>query len=165
MRKTYPTDLSDQEWAWLKTHLPASKLRGRLHTHTLRDVFDRIFYILRSGCPWRLSPHDFPPWPSVYHHFRNTPLNRSVAPRFLKTLHTAERQRVSKDPEPSAAIIDSQSVKTTEEGARSNGYDAHKNIKGRKRHLLVDTLVFRSRFTLHPQTSTTAKERVAFWLA
>jgi putative transposase len=65
-----------------------------------------------------------------------------VAPRFLKALHTAERKRVSKDPEPSAAIIDSQSVKTTEEAARSNGYDAHRNIEARKRHLLVDTLGF-----------------------
>jgi putative transposase len=63
-----------------------------------------------------------------------------VAPRFLKALHTAERKRVGKDPELSAAIIDAQSVKTTEEGARSNGYDAHTNIEGRKRHLLVDTL-------------------------
>ena len=92
-----------------------------------------------------------------------------MAPRFLKALDTAEIQRVSKDPEPSAAIIDTQSVKTTEEATRSNGYDAHKNIEAhieaRKRHLLVYTLVFRSRFTLHPQTSTTAKERVAFWLS
>ncbi len=63
-----------------------------------------------------------------------------MAPRFLRALHTAERQRVSKDPEPSTAIIDSQSVKTTEEAARSNGYDTHKNIEGRKRYLLVDTL-------------------------
>jgi putative transposase len=120
--------------------------------------------ILRSGCPWRVLPHDFPPWPTVYHHFRNFQLS-GVWHLVFKALHTAERKRVSKDPELSAAIIDSQSVKKTEEGTRSNGYDAHKNIKGRKRHLLVDTWVFRSRFTLHPQTSTTAKERVAFWLA
>jgi transposase len=58
MRKTYPTDLSDQEWAWLKTHLPASKPPGRLRTHTVRDVFVRIFYILKSSCPWRLFSQD-----------------------------------------------------------------------------------------------------------
>ena len=139
MRKTYPTDLSDQEWACLKTHLPASKPLGRLRTHTLRDIFDGIFYILRSGCPWRLLPHDFPPWPTVYYHFRKFRLS-GVWHLVLKALHTAERKKVGKDPDASAAIIDSQSVKTTEEGARSNGYDAHKNVKGRKRHLLVDTL-------------------------
>ncbi len=139
MRKTYPTDLSDQEWAWLKTHLPASKPLGRFRTHTLRDIFDRIFYILRSGCTWRLLPHDFPPWPTVYYHFRKFCLS-GVWHLVFKALHTAERKKVGKDPDASAAIIDSQSVKTTEEGAGSNGYDAHKNIKGRKRHLLVDTL-------------------------
>jgi putative transposase len=139
MRKTYPTDLSDQEWACLKTHLPASKPLGRLRTHTLRDIFDGIFYILRSGCPWRLLPHDFPPWPTVYYHFRKFRLS-GVWHLVLKALHTAERKKVGKDPDASAAIIDSQSVKTTEEGAGSNGYDAHKHIKGRKRHLLVDTL-------------------------
>src|SRR4028119_1267242 len=70
MRKTYPTSLYDQEWACLKTYLPASKPLGRLRTHTLCDVFDGIFYILRSGCPWRLLPPAFPPWPTVYYHFR-----------------------------------------------------------------------------------------------
>lgn len=139
MRKTYPTDLSDQEWACLKTHLPSSKPLGRLRTHSLRDIFDGIFYILRSGCPWRLLPHDFPPWPTVYYHFRRFRLS-GVWHLVFGALRAAERKRVGKDADASAAIIDSQSVKTTEEGAGSNGYDAHKHIKGRKRHLLVDTL-------------------------
>jgi putative transposase len=139
MRKTYPTSLSDQEWACLKPHLPASKPLGRLRTHTLRDVFDGIFYILRSGYPWRLLPHDFPPWPTVYYPFRKFRLS-GVWHLVFKALHTAERKRVGKNPDASAAIIESQSVKTTEEGARSNGYDVHKNIKGRKRYILVDTL-------------------------
>jgi len=126
----------------LKTQLPASKPLGRLRTHALRDVFDGIFYILRSGCAWRLLPHDFPPWPTVYHHFRTFRLFRlsGVWHLVFRALHIAERKRVSKDPEPSAAIIDSQGAKTTEEAARSNGYDARKNIEGRKRHLLVDAL-------------------------
>jgi putative transposase len=139
MRKTYPTDLSDEEWARLKIHLPASKLPGRLRAHSLRDILDAIFYVLRSGCPWRMLPGDFPPWSTVYYHFRKFRLS-GVWHLIFVALRTAERRRVGKDPDASAAIMDSQSMKTTEEGARSNGYDAHKNVKGRKRHLLVDTL-------------------------
>lgn len=70
MRKIYTTDLSDAEWACLKTHLSASKLPSRLRAHSLRDIFDAIFYVLRSGCPWRMLPGDFPPWSTVYYHFR-----------------------------------------------------------------------------------------------
>ena len=140
MRKTYPTDLSDQEWACLKTHLPASKLPGRLRAHSLRDIFDAIFYVLRSGCPWRMLPGDFPPWSTVYYHFRKFRMSALWHCIFM-VLRAAERKRVGKDPDASAAVMDSQSIKTTEEGAASNGYDAHKkNVKGRKRHLLVDTL-------------------------
>ncbi len=139
MRKTYTTDLSDAEWTCLKTHLPASKLPNRLRAHSLRDVFDAIFYVLRSGCPWRLLPGDFPPWSTVYYHFRRFRL-RGFWQRIFAILRAAERKRVGKDPDASAAIVDSQSVKTVEEGAASSGYDAHKKVKGRKRHLLVDTL-------------------------
>ena len=123
----------------MKANLPASKLPGRLRAHSLRDIFDAIFYILKSGCPWRLMPHDFPPWSTVYFHFRKFRLSGAWH-LIYRALRGAERKKVGKNPEASAAIMDSQSVKTTEEGARSNGYDAHKNIKGRKRHLLVDTL-------------------------
>ena len=123
----------------MRSYLPAPKAQGRPRAYSLRDVFDAIFYVLKSGCPWRLLPHDFPPWSTVYYHFRRFRLS-GLWHRLFKVLHAAERKRVGKDPQPTAGIMDSQSVKTTEEGARSNGYDAHKNIKGRKRHLLVDTL-------------------------
>ena len=139
MRKPYPTDLSDTEWICLRSYLPTPKAQGRPRTHSLRDVLDAIFYVLKSGCPWRLLPHDFPPWSSVYYHVRKLRLSGARA-LLYRTMRNAERKRVGKNPDASAAIMDSQSVKTTEEGARSNGYDAHKNIKGRKRHLLVDTL-------------------------
>ncbi len=139
MRKTYPTDLSDEEWAYLKIRLPASKLPGRLRAHSLRDIVDAIFYVLRSGCPWRFLPSDFPPWSTVYYHFRKFRMS-GLWQRIFMVLRAAERKRVGKDPDASAAIMDSQSAKTTEEGAATNGYDAHKNVKGRKRHLLVDTL-------------------------
>ncbi len=139
MRKPYPTDLSDAEWIRLRSYLPTPKAQGRPRTHSLRDVFDAIFYVLKSGCHWRLLPHDFPPWSTVYYHFRRF---RSSGLWFLilKAVRAAERKRVGKDPQPTAAIMDSQSVKTIEESAHPSGYDAHKNVKGRKRHLLVDTL-------------------------
>ena len=139
MRKTYSTDLSDSEWSCLRSYLPNPKPQGRSRTHSLRNVLDAIFYVLKSGCHWRLLPHDFPPWPTVYYHFRRFRLS-GLWSLILKVLHAAERKRVGKDPQPTAAIMDSQSVKTVEESAHPSGYDAHKNVKGRKRHLLVDTL-------------------------
>src|SRR3712207_5026312 len=139
MRKTYPTDLSDAEWTRLRSYLPTPKDEGRPRTHSLRNVLDAIFYVLKSGCPWRLLPHDFPPWSTVYYHFRRFRLS-GLWSLILKVVHAAERKRVGKDPQPTAAIMDSQSVKTSEEGANPSGYDAHKNVKGRKRHPLVDTL-------------------------
>ena len=146
MRKIYTTDLSEEEWSCLKTHLPASKLPGKMRTHALREILDAIFYVLRSGCRWRLLPGDFPPWPTVYYHFRRFRLS-GLWLLVLEALREAERKRTAKDPNPSAAIVDSQSVKTTGESAGRNGYDAHrkgydahKHVNGRKRHLLVDTL-------------------------
>ena len=133
------SDLSDAEWTRLRPYLPIPKAEGRPRTHSLRDILDAIFYVLKSGCHWRLLPHDFPPWSSVYYHFRRFRLN-GLWPLILKILRAAERKRAGKNPQPTAAIMDSQSVKTVEESAHPSGYDAHKNIKGRKRHLLVDTL-------------------------
>ena len=114
----------------------------RTRAHALRDVLDAIFYVLRSGCPWRLLPGDFPPWQTVFYHFRKFRVT-GLWHRLLKTLRAAERVRLGKDPDASAAILDSQSVKTVEELARTSGYDAGKSVKGRKRHLLVDTLADR----------------------
>src|SRR5215208_2949738 len=139
MRKPYPTDLSDAQWTRLQSCLPTPKAQGRPRTHSLRDVLDAIFYVLKSGCHWRLLPHDFPPWSTVYYHFRRFRLS-GLWFLILKALRAAERNRAGKDPQPPAAIMDSQSVKTVEESAYPSGYDAHKNVKGRKRHLLVDTL-------------------------
>ena len=139
MRKLYPTDLSDAQWTRLRLCLPTPKAQGRPSTHSLREIFDAIFYVLKSGCPWRLLPHDSPPWSTVYYHFRRFRLS-GLWSLILKVVHVAERKRAGKDPQPTAGIMDSQSVKIVEESAHPSGYDAHKNVKGRKRHLLVDTL-------------------------
>jgi putative transposase len=135
----YPSDLTDAEWECVQGHFPALPRRGRPRSHPLRRILDAIFYVLRTGCPWRYLPADFPPWQAVFYHFRRFRL-QGAWHLLYSALHRAERERVGRHPDPSAAIIDSQSVKTVEEAARIRGYDAHKCVKGRKRHLLVDTL-------------------------
>lgn len=141
MSKTYPSNLSDAEWDCLQRFLPPRTPQARLRRHSLRTLFDAIFYLLRTGCPWRYLPSNFLPWQTAYYHFKRFD-RTGLWLRLFRALRAAERQRVGKDPHPSAAIMDAQSVKTVEESARISGYDAHKCVKGRKRHLLVDTLGF-----------------------
>ena len=137
-RKTYPTDLSDEQWKLLSLMLPPPELLGRKRQVDLRAVFNALCYLTRSGCQWRMLPKEFPAWQTVYYYFR---LWRD-AECFLvinDRLREKLRKGLGKQANPSAAIIDSQSVKTDEQ-ASSKGYDAGKKVKGRKRHILVDTL-------------------------
>lgn len=139
MSTSYPCNLSDAEWEYLQRHFPPLPRRGRPPIHSMRSILNAIFYALRTGCPWRYLPGNFPPWQTVFYHFRRLRLKGTWF-RLLTALRTAERERVGRNAQPSAAIIDAQSVKTVEESAKISGFDAHKHVKGRKRHLLVDTL-------------------------
>jgi len=115
-RKPYPSDLSDAEWQKVEPHLPTRKSpRGRKREHPLREIVNAIFYVLRSGCAWRMMPHDLPPWKTVYHYFRLWRLDGTWA-RVNDALRIELRVASGRDPQPSAAILDSQSVKTTEKG-------------------------------------------------
>jgi putative transposase len=141
-RKVYPSDLTDEQWAIVEPMIPPAKQHprgGRPREVDMREVLNTIFYLNRSGCQWDMLPHDLLPKSTVYDYFAQWRDDGTWA-KMVKALRERTRREAGCEPSPSAACIDSQSVKTTEIGGPERGYDGGKKINGRKRHLLVDTL-------------------------
>jgi len=144
----YLTDLADKEWIVIEPILPVVRSGGRPRIHSIREILNAIFYIVRSGCAWRLLPRDLPPWKTVYHYYRLWRIDGTWE-RIHKALREKLRGKLGRDPQPSAGVIDSQSVKTTGVGGARRGFDGGKKINGRKRHLLVDTQGFVLKAKVH----------------
>jgi len=137
MRKPYPSDLTDQQWAIIEPRIPVNAV-GRPRSVDMREVVNAIFYLNRSGCQWDMLPHDLPPKSTVYDHFAQW-RDDGTWQHILDALRQQVRTAVGREPSPSAASIDSQTVKGTEVGGE-RGYDGGKKLRGVKRHIVVDTL-------------------------
>jgi len=138
-RKPYPTDVSDEEWAFVAPYVALVREDAPQRRYDLREVFNALRWIVRAGAPWRLLPTNFPPWPAVYQQTRRW-LGAGVFETMAHDLRMLLREAAERMPQPRAVIFDSRTVQSTPESGAGAGYDGHKKRKGRKTHAAVDTL-------------------------
>lgn len=148
LNERYASDLTDDEFALLEPLLPPARRGGRRRTTDLREVLNAILYLVRTGCQWRMLPREFPPRSTVYGYFRSF-WREGIWHEIWMILLMQAREQAGREASPTAGVVDTQSVKTTEAGGL-RGYDAGKKIKGRKRHLITDTIGLPLTLTLHP---------------
>ena len=138
-RKAYPSDVSDEEWAFAAPYLSLLPEGSGQREHSLREVFNGLRYVVRAGCPWRWLPHDLPPWEAVYQQARRW-MRAQVFEAMCQDLRVILRLAQGRKPEPTAVILDGRTVQSTPESGARAGYDGHKKRKGSKTHIAVDTL-------------------------
>jgi putative transposase len=139
-RKFYPSDISDEEWDILEPLIPSVKSGGRPRTTNMREVINAIWYVLRTGCQWRMIPHEFPPWSTVWSYFRIW-RKTGVWEQMHTCLRERLRSRLGREPKP---------IRENESKRGERGYDGGKKVNGRKRHIVVDTLGLIARVKVHP---------------
>ena len=147
----YPSDLTDDEWAWVKPSIPPAKHGGRQREVDIREVLNGIMYVLSTGCQWRYIPRDLPPRSTLHDYFQRWNDDGTMG-RIHHALYVECREQMGREASPTACVIDSQSVKSAEKGGHADphGYDAGKKIKGKKRHILVDTAGLLLHAIVHP---------------
>ena len=138
-RKPYPSDVSDEEWALVAPYLTLLREDAGQREHALREVFNGLRYVVRSGCPWRLMPHDLPPWFAVYQQAQRW-LSAGCFEQLAEDLRAVLRLAAGRAPEPTAAVLDSRTLRSSPESGERAGYDGAKRKKGSKLHMAVDTL-------------------------
>src|SRR3954454_15345681 len=138
-RKPYPSDVSDDEWAFVAPYLTLMREDAPQRDHPLRELFNGLRYVVKTGAPWRWMPNDLPPWPAVYQQSQRW-LRAGVFEALVHDLRVMLRLAAGRSPEPTAVILDARTLQSTPESGTRAGYDGHKKRKGSKTHIAVDTL-------------------------